>query len=65
MEKMNQIASSIVMGDTGEVREQVINHFNGINKVFKDGWNSDTMLHMICREGGGEEMVVVFMRWYL
>ena len=51
VEKMNQIASSIVMGDMGEIREQVINHFNGINKVFRDGWNSDTMLHMICREG--------------
>lgn len=46
-----KIAEETATGNMRTVREQVIGHFATINRKFQAGWNGDSLLHIVSREG--------------
>lgn len=49
--KEAKIAEAVAGGNMRALRTEIITHFSRINKHYVGGWNGDTLMHIICREG--------------
>mmetsp|Transcript_11048 Transcript_11048/g.33593 ORF Transcript_11048/g.33593 Transcript_11048/m.33593 type:complete len:471 (-) Transcript_11048:1439-2851(-) len=49
--RQNLIAENIALGNMRSLREQVIGHYNQINKQYEAEWELMTLLHIVCQEG--------------
>ena len=51
IERTNQRARLVALGDFRQLRDRVIQEWSGINRFYGGSMQGDTLLHIVCREG--------------